>query len=339
MTPDGDIGNIIEIYRSGRIDDALLISANLLKNDYDNSDLRYLVGIIINKKCEYDASNKVIRRLVLKIPHDPAVHTLIADNYFGMECYDLGIASLRRALKAVPNYKPALDMLDRVRARIGRDDARSYAPPIDCQIPDLARIYEETLGYRTEGRFLEIGAFDGESYSNTSFLADVGWAGVYVEPVPRYAEVCRNRHALNDVRVLQCAVGAADGDAHIEIRGVLSSLAAVYNVCLSQDDRKDGRAAAETVVTPVKSPMSLVAEIGWESVDVLSIDVEGFEWPVISGFDFDVFRPRLIILETHDGDDYPIVEIREQSRRCLRRLEACGYRVYWRDEGNVVFVR
>jgi hypothetical protein len=46
---------------------------------------------------------------------------------------------------------------------------------ISCQIPDLRERYE-SLGLNPHtGYFLEVGAFDGESFSNTSFLADQGW--------------------------------------------------------------------------------------------------------------------------------------------------------------------
>lgn len=34
------------------------------------------------------------------------------------------------------------------------------------------------------GRFLDIGAFDGTTFSNTRCLAELGWAGVLVEPSP-----------------------------------------------------------------------------------------------------------------------------------------------------------
>ena len=40
-----------------------------------------------------------------------------------------------------------------------------------CQIPGLDKIYEEYFG-DTLGLFVEVGAFDGESVSNTSGLAD-----------------------------------------------------------------------------------------------------------------------------------------------------------------------
>lgn len=61
-----------------------------------------------------------------------------------------------------------------------------YRPPINCQIPHCAAIFEELFGLKRDGFFVEAGAYDGESFSNTSFLADIGWRGVYVEPVVEF---------------------------------------------------------------------------------------------------------------------------------------------------------
>jgi len=65
-----------------------------------------------------------------------------------------------------------------------------YKPLSDCQIPRLDEIYLKNFGYKTDGTFVEIGAYDGHSISNTSFLADIGWKGIYVEPVKEYYEKC-----------------------------------------------------------------------------------------------------------------------------------------------------
>ena len=59
-----------------------------------------------------------------------------------------------------------------------------------------AMAVQGAVDYRaaSKGTFVEIGAYDGESFSNTSFLADLGWNGLYVEPVPKFAALCRARH-------------------------------------------------------------------------------------------------------------------------------------------------
>lgn len=98
---------------------------------------------------------------------------------------------------------------DRVRQR--------YPLANTCQVPFLASlsdVYTFVFAYKTDGLFLEVGAYDGESFSNTSGLADIGWSGHYFEPVPAYADAARERHAGNAprVHVHTLAVSDKDGD-------------------------------------------------------------------------------------------------------------------------------
>jgi len=52
-----------------------------------------------------------------------------------------------------------------------------YTLSLTCQIPELDKIYSKYFGKDTNRVFVEVGAFDGESVSNTSCLADAGWKG------------------------------------------------------------------------------------------------------------------------------------------------------------------
>src|SRR5690348_3305870 len=83
-----------------------------------------------------------------------------------------------------------------------------YRIAADCQIPDLASLFEKYLGRKRDGCFVEVGAYDGQYVSNTCGLADLGWRGFYIEPVPEYFELCKKRHAGNaGIVVSNLAVG------------------------------------------------------------------------------------------------------------------------------------
>src|SRR5258708_3379647 len=99
-----------------------------------------------------------------------------------------------------------------------------YPIPNSCQIGGLSELYESLFGRRTDGTFVEVGAYDGEQLSNTAGLADLGWRGLYIEPVAAYAELCRRRHARNpSISVVECAVGEQPGQATIELAHAFSS--------------------------------------------------------------------------------------------------------------------
>ena len=50
----------------------------------------------------------------------------------------------------------------------------SYSLSKSCQIKNLSNIYEKLFGpNKLDGYFVEVGAYDGESFSNTSGLAEL----------------------------------------------------------------------------------------------------------------------------------------------------------------------
>jgi FkbM family methyltransferase len=58
------------------------------------------------------------------------------------------------------------------------------------------------------GRFLDIGAFDGFTFSNTQYLADLGWSGVCVEPSPiSFRWLMHNYQRNRSVALVNAAIG------------------------------------------------------------------------------------------------------------------------------------
>jgi len=62
------------------------------------------------------------------------------------------------------------------------------------------------------GHFLDIGAYDGKTFSNTLRLAELGWSGVCVEPSPTVFPALLKLHAGNErIALVNAAVTAASG--------------------------------------------------------------------------------------------------------------------------------
>lgn len=86
-------------------------------------------------------------------------------------------------------------------------------------------MYEKHFGLINNGIFVEIGAYDGEYVSNTSFLVDLGWYGHYIEPVPEYFDKCKMRYANNlNTQIYNMAIGDSSEPVSINVSGVLSSI-------------------------------------------------------------------------------------------------------------------
>ena len=67
-------------------------------------------------------------------------------------------------------------------------------------------------GAEAAGHFLDIGAYDGKTFSNTLRLAELGWSGVCVEPSPTVFPALLKLYTGNDKIVLvNSAVASSNG--------------------------------------------------------------------------------------------------------------------------------
>lgn len=231
-----------------------------------------------------------------------------------------------------------------------------YPVSATCQVPffkSLSEIYVHALGYRENGTFVEIGAYDGESFSNTSGLADIGWTGHYIEPIPAYAEACRRRHVANrSVNVHNICVGERDGeDVELSAAGPFSSAVpdevdSVTKSNLGGLLEAMGWGHGAATATKVKTRSVALntffrqQKLAPGHVDVMVLDVEGFEWPIIRGFDLAHFKPKLVIVELqqHLRRFANSPRAQEDALSIEASFARAGYSIMYRDVINTVFI-
>lgn len=156
--------------------------------------------------------------------------------------------------------------------------------------PDLlAEFFHDQIGV-----FVEVGAHAPVDGSQTWVLEQAGWIGLLVEPLAEYADQLRaGRRAI--VEQVACGPPALNGtNAPFKVADYASTLADRFISPKVQ--------SSEVRSVPVASLDALLARHAIERVDFLSIDVEGYEVPVLTGFDIGRYRPRLIIVEDWVGD-------------------------------------
>lgn len=218
-----------------------------------------------------------------------------------------------------------------------------YQPAPTCQIPELWRHYEELFGKKADGIFVEVGAYDGEICSNTSCLADLGWKGVYIEPVPAFARVCAARHRNNPgVQVLNCAIGEEPGVVDVFVGGVLSTTSQRQVELYGRIDWAKGfHRGEQTQARQVRLDAVLDEQKILPGFDLLVVDVEGSETEVFNSFDLERFRPEVLLVELEDAHQsfQKFPEATRASALLRARILAGGYRQHYRDEINTIFVR
>lgn len=63
------------------------------------------------------------------------------------------------------------------------------------QLGEQQLILQWAASQPSVGSFLDLGCYDGETYSNTAALADLGWSGVCVDASPDAVAACALRYA------------------------------------------------------------------------------------------------------------------------------------------------
>lgn len=146
----------------------------------------------------------------------------------------------------------------------------------------------ENLKLPPKGVFVDVGAADGVSSSNTKYFEELGWTGVCLEPAPEmFAKCCKARKCPTR----QTAIGPRPGMQRFG-KGDASGFVGGLNV-------------AGPSIRVWTAPLgALLALERIKEIDLLSIDTEGTELDVWGSFEWKIHRPKIVVIE-HQTMDLP----------------------------------
>jgi len=172
-------------------------------------------------------------------------------------------------------------------------------------------LYEKYLNYKN-GFFIELGAMDGITFSNTKFFEDeLNWRGILIEPTRQYDMLIKNRPNCENFNV---AISEFEGDidflGYAAIGGLVDSMSDIHKKNWSLDKSTSFKVKS----TPL---YKIIKDIKIEKIDLFSIDVEGGEYGVLKTFDWNI--PVSIFLIEMDGHN------KEKDESCRNILISNGY--------------
>jgi len=151
------------------------------------------------------------------------------------------------------------------------------------------------LGYKRDGFFVEFGATNGFTLSNTHLLEkEFGWTGVLAEPATLWhTDLAKNRTAKIDHR----CVWKKSNETLVFNETSYAELSTIDHYSASDlhaKSREDGKRYSVNTITL----MDLLEEHGApREIDYLSIDTEGSEFEILEVFDFNKYDIRVITCE------------------------------------------
>jgi FkbM family methyltransferase len=186
--------------------------------------------------------------------------------------------------------------------------------------------------------FVQIGANDGVIWDPIHQVVQAaGWSGVLVEPLPvMFERLVANYAGVPGLAFENAAVGTADGTStmySVEPRPgdpYWVELTASFDLATIVSHGDLAGVEERIVEVPVASLTlpTLVSRHGLVSIDVMIVDVEGYDYEILKQIDFSSsWAPTFIIYERMHFD-------RQTDRAARRMLRAAGYRLVdiWPDQ-------
>lgn len=167
---------------------------------------------------------------------------------------------------------------------------------------------ENIFKNKKNGVFVDIGAHDGVTLSNTYFYEkELEWTGLCIEPIPKiYQKLCKNRKAIcvhgcvydrNGTITFRCLEGYTE-----MLSGIEETYNNRHNERVNREIEQHG-GKRKTMDVPCYRLEKLLSDNNITHVDYLSIDTEGSEMQVLNSIDFDNVTIDVIEVEVNYRDE------------------------------------
>jgi FkbM family methyltransferase len=199
----------------------------------------------------------------------------------------------------------------------------SYAQNMEDVL--LARLFAA----QGTGFYIDVGGGHAVA-DNVTFHAYLnGWSGVVVEPQAHLASLYRAVRPRDVLITALCGRSLGEMELFEAARFHGLSTASADHAAAAEQ----AGVAGARVVKPVTTLAALCTAHAPAVVDVLKIDVEGFEADVIAGNDWERFRPRVVLAEAIEP-----LTMADASHRFEPALLAAGYHFAFNDNLNRWYV-
>lgn len=153
----------------------------------------------------------------------------------------------------------------------------------------------DELGYKQYGYFVEFGATNGADLSNTYMLEkNFKWTGIVAEPAKIWQDALINNRTCK----ISFDCVWSKSDEQLEFNEVNAAELSTINVFSSGDEHAKARETGSTYNVHTISLLDLLKKYDApKEIDYLSIDTEGSEFEILSAFDFDQYKIKIITCE------------------------------------------
>jgi len=184
--------------------------------------------------------------------------------------------------EALLNVSPPLvGFLKRLRAR--KDSFSQFGEDI---------VLWNLLSYKSNGFYVDCGAFDPYIFSNTAKFYEAGWSGINIEPQRSRWSIFQ-RLRTRDINL--CEVVSDSREEAFFFESAIPTMSGIY-----APDQVSSRLGSSFKRVPVPLSQIIQKYAPGRYVDLLSIDCEGHDLNVLRSNNWSQTRPAYLIVEDHD---------------------------------------
>jgi len=148
---------------------------------------------------------------------------------------------------------------------------------------------------KADGFYVDVGCYHPKKYSNTYALYKKGWRGINIDL--EADKISAFQFARPDDHNVLCAVSDQRGEVTLYRYGGYGLGTTISNDYAA----RSGEKPLETTMIEARSLNEIIGASPYNGrpIDVLSIDVEGMDFQLLSSLDFNTYQPKIIIIEDH----------------------------------------
>ena len=178
---------------------------------------------------------------------------------------------------------------------------------------------------KKNGVFIDIGAHDGVSLSNSYFFEkSLGWEGMCIEPIPTlFKELDKNRDCI---KINGCAWNEDTTKKFRLIKGYAEMLSGIVDTYEPEhakridDECRSMNGEYEDIEMTCYNLNGLLEKHRLYEIDLLSIDTEGSELDILKSVDFNKFKINIILVENNYNDNNLREFLTSKNYKLVHRL-------------------
>ncbi len=152
-----------------------------------------------------------------------------------------------------------------------------------------------------DGVYIDIGANDGISHSNTYALEKYfNWKGLLIEPLPRLLKhLINHRNEYNNYFINACVYNKTYMSTFMEVVGGTGEFSGVADTWPWYENNAHNNSYVKSMI-PCFHIQEVLDAYGLTHVDYMSVDAEGADMLILQGIDWSRFTANIVSVECHD---------------------------------------